>query len=255
MTRIFFTRFLPGLAGYLLSLSTPALDTALPFYGEDLDARITVEMLVEDMKRDIRQQDAFTGETFDGEQKEKRLIARVTGYPTERIQVYGLLGLANSEDADNFAPMLGGGIRARVGSMGGFRLGALAGGYWVEGIEYTSPGVLTPFEEFAASYREESYYEWGLGLVIDRAWLVTSRTQLVPFAGMTWSMMQADGKETFAYPTTGRIVHDDQVDFEDDSPFALVGGLALLVNRNFGLRIEGRFVDQTSLSAGLFFSF
>lgn len=239
----------------LLPTGSLALDVGLPLFASDVDARLTVDVYTEDMSRDIRQEIAFTDLKFDGEQDEKRLVARVTGYPTERLSIYLMAGITDSLESEELTPLVGGGLRVLLHQMGDVRLSGFAGGTYVDDIEYEVPGRLTPVAEIAASHRVERYYEAGAGLAVDWTWSWRPRLQLMPYAGLSWSTLQGEGEETFVFASSGEFGSDDQVDLEDDSPITLTGGLVLLVNRNYGLRVEGRFIDQASYSAGLFFSF
>jgi len=243
------------LAWGFFPVASPALDGGLPLLGSDVDARITVDVYTEDMSRDIRQEIAFTDLEFDGEQDEKRLVARVTGYPTTRLSVYLMAGITDSLESEELAPLAGGGLRLLLHRIGDVRFSLFAGGYLVDDIAYEVPGRLTPIAEIAASRRVENYYEAGGGLSVDWTWSWTPRLQLMPYAGLSWSTLQGEGEETFVFASSGQSGKDDEVDLHDDSPLTLTTGVALLANRNYGLRLEGRFLDQNSYSAGLFFSF
>ncbi len=244
------TTFLMLLAG-----TVHALDAGLPFFRPDMDASVTVDVYSEAMDRDIEQEFAFTEGTFKATQEENRAIARITGYPSDRLSLHASIGITDAEESESVAPLVGGGVNFCITQPNTLRLDVFIAGYYVDEIDYERSGALTQTAEIAGALRSESYYEIGGGLRLSAPMKLKTNNRLVPYAGVTLSTMQADGEERIRFVSSGLGERDDSVDFEDDSPVSVFAGLALLVRNNFGARLEGRFIDQTTIAAGIFFSF
>jgi len=242
------------LAG-LWSSSAPALDVGPPVYRDDVDARVTVDVVYERLKRDIEQDIAFSDGTFFAEQEENRIVSRLFFYPAARVTMQVGVGFTDSDNSVDFAPMISAGMQTQLARFGPMVLNGFLGGYYVDEIEYQTPGQLTFGGEFPGAQRFEKYYEVGGALTLSSNYDINSVVRLIPYAGFVASRMEAEGKETFSIVTTGETQTDTSVDFKDDSPVSAAVGIVLQVRRNFGLRFEGRLIGQSSYSAGVFFSF
>jgi hypothetical protein len=248
-------KLLPGFLIGILPLTGRALDAGYPFFKNDVDEPLTLEVVFERLDRNIVQEVAFSGSRFAGDQEEDRLAGRLYYYATPRVTLHLQLGSTDAEQSSSNAPLAGGGLSVRIWERGALRLSGFASGTYVHEIEYRRPGVLTPLAEIAAVRRLESYAEYGGGARLSADVFTRPGIRLAAYGGVTFSVMEAEGEEHFTFTTTGQSQSDHSVDFDEDGAGSLFAGLVLQRNANFGARLEGRFVDQSSYTAGIFFSF
>ena len=160
-----FLIYVPSITVLILFLSgvqaARGLDTGAPLFRGDMDAGVTFEVQYERFDRDIRQEVAFTEDTFSGQQQEDRTRVYIQAYPRSNLTVRLDLGVVSSENATRVVPLVGATAKYRLAVWGDTRLSLSAGGYYVDGIKYNRSGALTPVAEFAAVERTESYIEWG----------------------------------------------------------------------------------------------
>ena len=244
---------LPGLL--YAGAAAQALEFGAPLFREDIDDRVTFEVLYERMDRDIRQQTAFSAGRFRGRQREDRTRLHVVFHPRPDLSIRLDGGVTSSEASENPVPLGGALLKYRLLSWRGARLAVAAGAAYVEGIEYRRRGLLTLAGEVPAVRRTESYAEAGGALLVSRPVRVTAGLTLHPYAGAAATWLDADGAEQFTLETSGRRRTDPSVDFREDSPVTLVAGVAAVARRNFGVRVEAAFLDTAGYSAGVFFSF
>ena len=64
-----------------------------------------------------------------------------------------------------------------------------------------------------------------------------------------------DGDEDYELKYHDGTTLSESGDIKDDGVFSIFAGLGLTMDKTFGVRLEGRFVNQTSFSAGLMYFF
>ena len=169
-------------------------------------------------------------------------------------------GLADAKNAEDFAPLFGAGIQAAAYEADGLRFNVFAAGRYVSGIEYKDKGFIVEdfftITEFPDVTREEDYYELGGGFTLSKTINTSDKTQITPYGGLVVALIRGSGEETFEYfVVEPGVEKDSSVDFEEDGPISIVAGVAVKFPSNVGLRLEGRFIDQSSITAGAFFAF
>lgn len=231
------------------------LDSGLPPGLIESPSLATLEVTVERLDRRIEQDIAFTGDRFRADQEENRIVGRAYFPAGKRWHAHLDAGFTDSDEATNLAPLFGGGLGYRIGSWQGVHASAFATAYYIDAIEYRRPGQVTRLIEFAAVDRTESYLEYGGGLQFAAPWHGPRSITLVPYAGVLLSEFEVDGDENYQFSSTGKELHVGSVDFDAVGNTSVLLGAALVARENFGLRFEWRTIDQSSYSAGLFFSF
>ncbi len=184
-------------------------------------------------------------------QEEERVSARLH-FPTGRkIDVYLDAGMSKPEGSEGVVPIFGGGIRLLAYKGRSFDASIVGFGTYVPKIEYKA-STLDPSLGNIESEQEESYWEAGIGLELHRSFTLKKGFRFKPFGGFAVSFLRGDEDFLDRYTNLGVTVIGT-ANLEEDGLLSLYGGFSFLLNRKFSLRIEGRFVNQTSLSAGLAF--
>lgn len=243
-----------------VATTSPAIDIGAPIYRSDFGSGITLDLTYQSLKRDIEQETPFTDQTWKGEQEEKHYVAAIMFPLNDRVSGKLEVGLADSKGSEDIAPLFGAVLQAALYDVDGLCFNVFAAGRYVSGIQYktegvyfTQGGIITEYPEVT---REEEYFELGGGLTLSKIILTGNKTKINPYGGILLSLIDGSGEETFRrYIVQPGTATDDSVDFEAENPFSIVAGISALFTSNIGLRIEGRFVNQTSVSAGAFFIF
>ena len=246
-----------------------AMDVGLPGAMPG-GGKMSLEVFYENFERDIHQEhlarraagehSIMTRSSFV--QEEKRFMARFGYALRPELAVHGLLGFAQSEGAENNAPVLGLGVDYRVWSGKWFDVGLFAAGQLVTEIKYDDeffygPNPPEPGDwEWPEGTQKEDYFELSAGAMVSKDFEIRPRFALRPYAGLQLSKLDGDEK----YDHTWAIVEPlgrEQLNgyIKDDGMVSLFAGVGAFLGDRFGLRLEGRFVNQTSFSAGLLYFF
>ena len=252
------------------AINTVAMDIGLPGPLPG-GGKLSLELFYEDFERDIRQEAAefwapgsphggLVGE--DMIQEETRYFARLTYAWRRELALQALVGFTHSETADNDSPVLGLGLQYLVWSCHGFDTTLFAAGQLVNEIRYKNDFYYGPNPPNAGNWewpegtQKEDYYELSAGATVSRDIQLHPRLTMRPYAGLQLSKLDGDEKYDHTWAVVeplGREVQEGYI--KDDGVLALFGGAGLFWDNRFGLRLEGRFVNQTSFSAGLFYFF
>jgi len=224
-----------------------------------------VELIYEKYDRDVKFSNAqftaagpggvfpFTHPGHSASQKEDRLMARF-GFPVGNTVILQLdAGVTDSEESEDLVGILGGGIRVHAYESDTVDASIFALAHYVPEIEYkwsTTDSTLGR----AFSTQEESYWEASGGFLLSRAFALEKESTLTPYGGIMISVFQGDEDWTALYPDTG-LIEKGSGDLEGDGVFSVLGGLAFMFNPALSVRVEGRFVNRTSISAALAMSF
>jgi hypothetical protein len=73
---------------------------------------------------------------------------------------------------------------------------------------------------------------------------------LTPYGGAIISILRGDEDFETQFPSAGLTFQGDAT-FKEDGMVSLFAGFVIKASKRVGIRIEGRFVNQTSLSAAL----
>lgn len=244
------------IAVWMPARPSQALDVGAPLYGLDHSAS-AIELSYQRLDRKIEQDYAFSSDTFFGNQTENHYIAALHFAPGETIAAKLEIGMVDAEDSEDIASLLGAGIQIAAFESDLLDFNIFAAVRYVADIRYYDDGVgNSPGGDEPEVTRDESYYEAGGGFTLSRTISAGDGTRIVPYVGLVASVMRGAAEETARYRGNdpGDYV-DNDVKFREDGSISAVCGLLLNLPSNAGVRLEGRFVDQSSFSAGVFFAF
>jgi hypothetical protein len=227
------------------TVSARATDVGMPVYRGDIQKNATLEIYYEKFNRDIEQD--FAGETETGEQEENRFIARATYHASDRASLYGELGVTDSDESEGPVPIVGAGLKVELYNAEAIQLGAFASAQYVHDIEYEADLGIADFKQ------TENYFEVNGGIIISRFTKLDETTGFVPYGGFMVSML--DGDEDYELVYADGSSERESGDLQDDGMFSIFAGAALTMNDRVGVRLEGRFINQTSFTAGFTYSF
>ncbi|HEY8240449.1 MAG TPA: hypothetical protein VIH35_03340 [Kiritimatiellia bacterium] len=249
---------LPILAVLVGALPARAHDAGPPIMKTALGKRFNVEVYFEKYQRDIEQE--FASGTDTAEQEEDRLLARLTFAPADFASLYLEGGATDSKDSEGEAPLFGGGVRLRAYSTPAVQVDVFGSVTYVDGIEYHVDGFVEP--ETAGSFtvdhpdldQTESYYEYEGGILLSHVFQAGPKWTVTPYGGFLFSVLDGD-EEYDLTPHVPIPPFTIEGDLKENGNFILAAGLLGTLNKTFGLRLEGRFVDEQSVSAGVSYFF
>ena len=233
--------------------------------------KMSLEVFYEDYGRDIRQD--CIDRPVPGEptrmyeeqlrQEENRFMARFGYALRPGLALRGLLGFTRSEDAENDAPVFGLGVDYLAWSWKGLDATVFAAWQSVTQIKYDDEFLLEPIPESPGLNREwpegtqkEKYDELSAGAMVSMDFQVQPRFAMRPYAGFQLSKLDGDEKYDHTVVVNAPLGREQfNGDIQDDGVLSLFAGAGLFWDHRFGLRLEGRFVNQQSFSAGLLYFF
>lgn len=230
----------------------------------------SLSLTFEKYKRDVTQDvaDTWGGGEFEGEQEEDHILLRLTSRPTPHFGWTVGVGVSDAESSEGHVPLLG--LGAHYIFYTGNTLHASA--FWqvhhVREIEYENiinnvyldPAIGGDGLGYAVSSRTESYFEYEAGFAVTKDFFMDSGGRSSLYGGIMFSLLQSDGDEEFVfYKYSGEQVttaSEDGLDFEADSLAVLFAGIDFAIpGDRFGMRLEGRFLKQASVSFSLYGDF
>lgn len=241
-----------------LAATAQATDVGLPLHSTATGDAGNMEFYFERFHRDIRQE--FIDGPANARQKEDRVIERINIHAGSRAALFAELGATRSDQAEHTVPLLGAGLALRLYEGPALNVNAFASGTYIHGIEYRQGGYVTYSEpgyiwaEYPTVEQEETYYELNGGLTASRIFQLSRKIHWTPYAGLMLS--ELDGREE--YKVTYRVnarTETQRGDLQGDGALCLLGGFGLTFGKDWCLRLEGRFVNQASVSAGLVYFF
>ncbi len=244
-----------GVTGLVFAgLTARAADVGLPPGANDVSRRASVEVYGERFRRDANQD--FLSKTTDSRQKEDRSMARASYLATRRLTLHVDAGSTKSEDSEDAVPIYGAGLFFAVCDRPAVHVDAFASGTYVRDIEYRAAGAID--EEQQLDHPDvdqtESYYEINAGLTASRLLDLGHKTTVTPYGGFMLSRLRGDEEYDLTYHTDRPPRRDSGV-IRDGTPFSAFAGAGFSFGKHFGIRIEGRFLNQESYSAGLLYFF
>ncbi|MCP4366275.1 MAG: hypothetical protein GY800_13405 [Planctomycetes bacterium] len=228
-----------------------ATDVGLPLYSDSTGKKGSIEVYYEDYQHDAEQ--LYPSGVSSVEQEEERIVVRMNYYPTARIALYGEIGATDSYTSKGNVPLLGAGLRVKVYNGPFCDLSAFASATYIPETEYHAD-----FQEDSSRQvkwsQEESYSEINGGLTISTLVPLGGQATLMPYGGVMVSSLDGDEDYRLDYYLEGVTTENDGY-VEGDGAVSLFAGLGLMLDDTWGVRFEGRFINQTSLSAGMIYSF
>ena len=257
----------------LLVMSTHlayAADIGAPITKADVNGVVRTELIYEKYDRKVELSSVnvtetstiggtttYTVEGETGKQEEKRIILRLLVPVGENMIIFGDIGKTDSKDSAEARPFGGLGLKYLGYNKDNTRIGFFIQGHYVSEIEYNWQDV-DPIYGPGTWTQQESYYEISTGLNVAKTFLLDNKTQLVPYAGAMISILNGEEEFNVCYGcnTFGPALKiTGSGELKDDGIFSVFAGADLKFRSNFGFHMEGRFINQSSLSASLFMSF
>jgi opacity protein-like surface antigen len=174
----------------------------------------------------------------------------------DSVDLFAKIGLANywSHEAQVFikkgfgtddAPAYAAGVKARLATLGGWRLGAVAQAYTHSGRQEEQAGTWSGTLDLALTS-----YTLAIGAVND------SPDKLKPYFGLHYSRLEgrAEVEHGFSGSSTFAPVSVD-VDFEAADELGAFAGVQYKFTDNFHLELEARFVSEESFGLLLGYTF
>ncbi|MBU1735319.1 MAG: hypothetical protein KKC28_14425 [Verrucomicrobia bacterium] len=219
-----------------------ATDVGMPIYRGDIQKNVSLEAYYEKFKRDVEQ------DGVDGlEQKENRFIARATYFAGDRASLYGEIGATHSDEAEGTAPIMGFGLKLALYNAEMIQIGAFASAQYIHEIKYETDLEVGEFNQ------TENYFEINGGIVVSRFMKLGETMGFVPYAGVMASRL--DGNQDYETVNADGSSESESGYIKDDGLFSIFAGAGLIINDRVGARLEGRFINQTSFTAGLTYLF
>ena len=239
--------------------SVYATDVGMPLYSSAIEKSVNVEVYYEQYKRDI-EQDSSSGNTYTGEQEESRVIARVNYHASSRASLYAEIGATDSDGSEGQALLLGAGLKIKVYDSEALNVNAFASATYIPEIEYKHDGYVDYTEpgyewvDYPDRVQKETYFEINGGLAVSKFLQLDEKTTCTPYAGFMVSVLNGDEDYELKYHVQERT-EERTGDLKDDGAFSMFAGLGLTLDDTWGIRFEGRFINQSSFSAGLMYFF
>ncbi len=220
------------LAG-LVATPVHAVDLGDPIYQKDLKGAFRAEVVLEDFNRDVKL-DSRHWYGSDSHGMDLGLyMARVT-FPVNNDAAFYLdAGLVNDDDADSTPLTLGLGGRIKIYDQRPIKLSVVGNAHWVPSYDLDLPGKPS-----------NSFYELGAGLLVSGEFATDRRFTLVPYGGLALSVLK------------GHIDGDGyNTSYHEKSIAVGTLGVSGIINKTFTVRLEGRFIGDSSLSASFGMAF
>ncbi len=238
--------------------SVHATDVGMPLYSSAIGKSGNVEVYYEQYKRDI-EQDYLSG-TDSGEQEESRVIARLNYHASTRASLYAEIGSTDSDGSEGNALLLGAGLKIKVYDSDALNVNAFASATYIPEIEYKHDGYVDYTEpgyewvDYPDLVQKETYFEINGGLAVSKFIQLDEKTTCTPYGGFMVSVLNGDEDYELKYHIQERT-EESTGDLKDDGAFSMFAGISLTLDSTWGIRFEGRFINQSSFSAGLMYFF
>ncbi len=227
-----------------------ATDVGVPHYSNSIGKKINAEVYYELYKRDVKYDDRFTIE-----HEESRIIARLNYHPSPSASLYVEAGLREPDLSDGYVPLFGAGMKIKVYDKEALRVNAFASITYATEDEYKIDGYVdSDYYDVYEEVYKASYVEINGGLAISKFIQLDESTTLTPYGGFMLSQLDGDDKSEYKYHSP-EYTEKNKEKIEGDGMFSLFAGLGLTLDNAWGIRFEGRFINQSSFSAGLMYFF
>jgi hypothetical protein len=239
-----------------------ATDVGMPLYKGDIAGKKGgIEVYGEHYNQDVVANRGPSGTeriqdvTRYLEQEEDRFILRANYYASPRLALYAEAGSTDASGSKESVALFGAGFRFKVYSNDFFDASVFGSATYMPEAEYRHYNVPTSYGE-ATAFQEESLSEVNGGLTLSKMIHVSNTFRLLPYGGLMFSKLNGD--DDFSYQFTQNQDHSTYLvdgSLKEDGDFSMFAGLGLMFNDTWGLRAEGRFINQTSWSASLTYFF
>jgi len=254
------------LAGIIIALtltsitSVEAADVGGPASPAKME-KIGINIIYEKYRRDVEISsrehvlripgDEVTVPAFSesGVQDEVRLMARLSFPVGSRALIHLDGGVTDEESSQDVDPILGGGVRVLAYQSNAIDVSIFGSAHYVPKREYKFYFTDIDLNTLAFA-QEESYWEANGGVVLSHPVALESGPELTLYGGLMISVLKGDEDWEIQLSDFGEV-GEYEGQLEDDGAVSVLGGLACQFNEQVGMRVEGRFVNQTSVSVAV----
>lgn len=238
--------------------SARATDVGMPIYSSAIGKQGNIELYYEQYNRKIKM---TSGEDeMTGDQEENRFMARLNYHASSRAALHIEVGATEAKDSEGAVPVFGAGLKIKIYDRPSLNVNGFFSGTYINSIEYSDKGYVDYYRpgyvwvDMPDFKQTESYMEINGGLMISKFIKLDEKTTCTPYGGFMVSKLSGDEKYEAFYHVNDQT-ESESGDIEDDGLFSLFGGVGLTLDDTWGIRFEGRFVNQTSFSVGLMYFF
>lgn len=174
-----------------------------------------------------------------------RLVFQPLGIVSTQFDI----GFDGESSAGDQVMTLGGAARILLTESGPFQLSTQVSAHFVPEFQSKETGTSPVLGPYTTNSDYEAY-EYGAALIGSLTAYLSDTTQLVTYMAPRLSTYRGNFISYTDLANTGDRIWIDGV-AEQSSPFGLAVGSRLSWGKNLSARIEGRFVDETSLTVGM----
>jgi len=230
-----------------------ALDVGAPMYQKDVKGDLGLELIVERFDRDVETELEFDDDASLLDEKDTdgidqtAVMARLHLPLSSQASLFVDVGVIDDDDADDTPFAVGAGAQFKVYDERDLRVNFVAEGHWVPSYDFSEHRT-SPRNISYTLKGDKDYYELGAGLLVSGNARIDRQARLIPYGGIMVSMLRGSG-DIEAHDLG--YVFDGSLDIKEDQPVVAVAGLAFVLQKNITLRLEGRFIGDSSISAGM----
>jgi hypothetical protein len=251
--------FVIGLVAMIVSvpLNLPAMDIGAPIYQKDVKGDFRLELIVEGFDREVETELAFDNDaslldgSYTDEMDQNVFMARFYLPLSSQGTLFIDAGVIDDDSADDTPFTVGVGAQVKVYQERALRINLVAEGHWVPSYDFSEHRT-SPHDIRYTLEGDKDYYELGAGLLVSGSAAIGRQAKLIPYGGLMISMLEGSG-DIEAHDIG--YVFDGSLDLEEDRPVVAVAGVTLILQRSITLRLEGRFIGDGSISAGIGLAF
>lgn len=229
------------------------------------DSKLSAELIYESYERDVKTTYTNPSDSYNVVQDEQRTFVRLKYSPQPKWGLTLDAGVADSDESEGYAPLVGLGAHVNVYQHNGFYTSLFVKGTYTFNIKYkwTSDYSGENWNVTSTYTQTEALLEYSGGIQIGKEWAPCSGAQITGYTGAMASFIESseDLEENYNYidekgMMSGTHSEKDFFDLEEDQPLMFVAGVeANIAKYDIGIRAETRFYGRPSFSVGLFKNF
>ena len=238
-------------------LNLHALDIGAPIFEKEIKGDLRLEMIVEGFDREVETDLEFDDDasllddSYEDGMDQTVVMARLHLPISPEGVLFFDVGIVDDDTADDTPFVLGLGAQLKVYDKRSLRVNFVAEGHWVPTYDFSEHRT-SPYDIRYTLTGDKDYYELGAGMLVSGSAAIDRQAKLIPYGGLMLSVLRGSG-DIEAHDLG--YVFDGSLDMDEDRPVVAVAGLALLLQKSITLRLEGRFIGDSSISAGIGLAF
>lgn len=257
--------FLRGIAATLVvlaPLAVQAIDAGDPLLSLPGDTTWRMELIYDQFDRDVTYDFGTISFSLPGGgigtdtapdisrgMDEKLYLARATWFMKEDIAAYAEVGWVDEKDADSTPIALGLGGRVDLGAFDPVQLQGYAAGRYVPSFDVSTRDMDPDVGPIKTSGDAE-YYELGAGVVASLETAVSEVT-VVPYFAVGVSILRGSTEIRTVSVNIPEAWIKTEADLEEEGIVNLAAGVCARFCERWSVRVEGRFLDDSSYTVGV----